>query len=181
MTGTNTIDPISILKGMEDRCRKSATGLPQKVEQGNEWSGIVFRLGNNRMLVPLDEVVEILTYPDLTVVPNTFPWVLGIANIRGKLLPVVDMNGYLNDSITQVKYRSRVLVVDWRGVFSGLVVDEVMGLRHFHEDALVQESSDIEEYLQPYVSHGYMAEGQYWGVFSLFALVESSQFIKTAV
>lgn len=181
MPAATVVDPVSILKDIEVACRESSTGLAPKVETGNEWSGVAFRAGDSLMLAPLGEVVEILTYPELTVVPNTCDWVRGIANIRGKLLPVVDMSGYLNGFMSQISFRSRVLVVDYKGVFSGLVVDEVIGLKHFPADAIEDKQPDIEESLRSYIRQGVSVDGNFLGIFSLHALAESPKFLQTAV
>jgi len=179
---TTITDAVAILRGIEERCRHAATGLPRKeIRQGNVWSGIAFRLGSNRMLAPLTDVVEILRYPDLSVVPNTYFWVRGIANVRGKLLPVIDLNGYLHGSLTAVTFRTRVLVVDCGGVYSGIVVDDVTGLRHLLDEAHVDELPDIDESLRPYVTHGYRIDNEISGIFDLFSLAESREYLKTAV
>jgi twitching motility protein PilI len=180
LTAAMQIDPVSILKQIEDRCRHSATGLPQNAESRRQWSGVVFRLAYSRMAAAMGEVVEILTYPELTVIPYTRSWVRGIANIRGRLLPVIDMNGFMHGRLTPIDRRTRVMVAECGGVYSGLVVDEVMGLKHFPEEAIVAEPGGIDEALRPYVHRGFSIEGEHWGIFSLAKLIESPQFLQTA-
>ena len=175
-----TTDPLSILKSIEDRCRLTATALPQRVTPRQQWSGVAFRIGATGLVAAMGEVVEILTYPELSVVPYTCSWVRGIANIRGRLLTVIDLNGYLHGRLTVIGKRTRVLVVECRGVYSGLVVDEVMGLRHFPAGAFVAEVTAIEVALRPYVSQGFSVDGEQWGIFKLLSLVESPQFLHTA-
>jgi len=181
MVNTNNINPVALLKGIEESCRSSAVGLPHKAEVTSEWSGIAFRLGGNSLLVPMDQVVEILDLPAFSVVPLSQPWVRGIANIRGKLLPVIDLNGYLGNELTRVTNKPRVLVIDYEGIYSGLIVDEVMGLKHFLEDEYTEEQADVDGFLEPYIVYGYRRNEQIWGVFSLFALADSQQFLQAAV
>jgi twitching motility protein PilI len=175
-----TTDPLSILKHIEDRCRLTATGLPQKTTTVRQWSGVAFRTGSTGLVAAMGEVVEILTYPELSVVPYTCPWVRGIANIRGRLLTVMDLNGYLHGRLASIGKRTRVMVAECRGVYSGLVVDEVMGLRHFPQEAFIAEPAGIEEALRPYVHQGFSMDGEQWGIFKLLSLVESPQFLHTA-
>jgi twitching motility protein PilI len=175
-----TIDPLSILRHIEERCRFCATGLPQKTETGRLWCGVAFRIAASRMVAAMGEVVEILTYPELTVIPYTRTWVRGIANIRGRLLPVIDMNGYLHDRLTTIGRRTRVMVADCSGVYTGLIVDEVMGLRHFPEEACLEGPSTVDEALEAYVHEGFCVDGQHWGIFRLSRLVESPRFNETA-
>jgi twitching motility protein PilI len=175
-----TTNPALILKNIENLCRLTATGLPLKMMATHQWSGVAFRIGGSRLVAAMGEVVEILTYPELSVVPYTCSWVRGIANIRGRLLPVIDMNGYLHGRLTSIGKRTRVMVAECQGVYSGLVVDEVMGLKHFPEESFVAELSRIEEVLRPYVHQGFSVDGEHWGIFRLMSLVESPQFLHAA-
>jgi len=72
------------------------------------------------------------------------------------------------------------MVAECQGVYSGLVVDEIMGLRHFPEEAFVAEPAEIEEALRPYVHQGFSVDGEHWGIFKLLNLVESPQFLHAA-
>jgi twitching motility protein PilI len=181
MGDLNIINPVAILKDIEESCRCCAVGLPHKAEVSNEWSGIAFRLDGNSLLVPMEQVVEILDYPVLSAVPLTQPWVRGIANIRGNLLPVIDLNGYLGNALTQVTDKTRVLVIDYEGLYSGLVVDEVMGLKHFLDEEYTEDEADVAALLQPYIGYGYRRNEQIWWVLSLYAVADSQQFLQAAV
>ena len=134
MTDKHHINPLAVLKDIEEACRSCAVGLPRKAEASNEWSGIAFRLGGHSLLAPMDQVVEILDVPTLSNVPLTQSWVRGMANVRGKLLPVIDLNGYLGNEMARLTGKSRILVINYEGIYSGLIVDEVMGLKHFLDE-----------------------------------------------
>ena len=173
--------PLEQLREIERNCLAHAHGLPQQLEVAEEWSGIGFRLGDLRLVAPLGEVVEVLTYPGLSKVPRTKSWVRGIANIRGNLLPIMDLQGYLNGTPTAMTRRSRVLVVNYKGVFSGLVVDEVLGLRHFLSEEKTPEAPVKEGAIAAYLPHGFRRGEEDWGVFSMYSLAESPQFLQAAV
>ena len=181
MSDIKVIDPVSILKSIEESCRCCAVGLPHKKEASAEWSGIAFRLDSHDLLAPMDQVVEILDYPLLSAIPLTQPWVRGIANIRGNLLPVIDLNGCLGNELTRITDKTRVLVIDYEGIYSGLVVDEVMGLKHFLNEEYTEEEADVAAVLQPYTGYGYRRNEKIWGVFSLYTLADSQQFFQAAV
>ena len=181
MSTTASIDPLVILRSLEDQCAESAASLPDKVERDSEWSGVAFRTGDHHLLASLGEVVETLVYPSLTAVPNTFNWVRGIANVRGKLLPVIDLNAYLGNEPTAITRRTRVLVIDCQGVYSGLVVDEVLGLRHFPVTSCRAVTGGVPASLSACVTRGFEMDGRVWGILSLSVLAESPQFLQTAV
>jgi twitching motility protein PilI len=181
MNTNTTVNPVAILRDIEERCRASAAGLPHKAEAGNTWSGIGFRIGDNYLVTELGEAVEILDVPVMSRVPLTMPWMLGVANVRGNLLPVIDVQGMLCGTMTQHTVRTRVLVFDHDGMFSGLVVDEVLGLKHFTDGEYTEEEAPVEDYLRPYTDHGFRRGDRVWAVFSLYALVDAPQFLQAAV
>lgn len=181
MTDTTAADPVALLKQIEDCCRACSVELPDNTRTEDEWSGIAFRIGSNNLVTPLGEVVEILDVPELTSVPLTRPWVRGLANLRGNLLPVIDLNGYLNGELAGITAKSRVLVIDCDGIYSGLVVDEVLGLKHFREQELIAEDSSVDAYLQPYCHGGFRRGDQTLAIFSMYALASAPQFLQAAV
>ncbi|MFW2439651.1 MAG: chemotaxis protein CheW [Arenicellales bacterium] len=181
MSESNVINPVAILREIEECCRSSEAGVPRKAEVSDEWPGIAFRLGRNNLIAAMDDVVEILDYPQLSVVPLTRPWVRGIANVRGNLLPVIDLSAYLGTELSRVTNKTRVLVINFNDIYTGLLVDEVMGLKHFHEDELTDEDVGVDEKLRPYLRNGFRRGEQVWGVFSLLSLVDSPLFLQVAV
>jgi hypothetical protein len=56
-----------------------------------------------------------------------------------------------------------------------------MGLKHFLEDEYTEEQADVDSLLGPYIAYGYRRNEQVWGVFNLFALADSQQFLQAAV
>ncbi len=173
--------PLQVLKNIEDRCRQGAAGLPQQEEVREEWLGIAFRIGDLHLAAPLGEVIELLTFPAMTRVPGAKPWVLGIANVRGNLLPVMDLNGFLYDRPTALTKRSRVLVLKQGGMFAGLLVDEVVGQRHFLEENRLSELPGVDVAVVPYLERAYRHEEENWAVFSMRRLAESPLFMQVAV
>ena len=69
----------------------------------------------------------------VTRVPGAKAWIRGIANVRGQLLPVVDLRAFLGGGTTNTDRSTRVLVAHHREVPAGLLVDEVLGFRRFNE------------------------------------------------
>ena len=173
--------PVGLLMELEQRWRTQARELPRQIEVTDDWLGIGFRLGKHRLVAPLGEVVEILPYPAVSKVPGAKSWVRGIANVRGNLLPIMDLHDYLRGRVVTPSRLTRVLVIEFNNVLSGLVVDEVLGLRHFLSEERTDTTSIDDDALAPYLSSGFRAGDQHWAVFSTRALVESPQFLQAAV
>jgi len=181
MPDSSRRSPLGWLEHIEQLCLRYAHGLPQQDQTDETWIGIGFRLGDLQLVAPLGEVAEILTPPPLSKVPRTKPWVCGIANVRGNLLPIMDLRGYLHDQSASLNRRSRILVVNHNGVYSGLVVDAVMGLRHFREEHRCDELPGDDARIHEYMKHGFRVGNEHWGVFSMYDLAETPQFLQAAV
>lgn len=181
MTDAQTNRPLQLLLHIETQCRTHARELPRQIDVKEDWLGIGFRLGTLRLVAPLDHVVEILTYPGMSKVPGSKEWVRGIANVRGNLLPIMDLQGYLHGDGAVPSRRSRVLVVNHKGVFSGLVVDEVLGLKHFAPEQRSAELPALDTAFANFVRDGFRVGDEFWGVFSMRELAETSQFLQAAI
>ena len=64
-------------------------------------------MGKRLFASSIGEINELLVTQPLTHVPGTREWLLGIANVRGNLVPVVDLGRFLFDQRTQATDRSR--------------------------------------------------------------------------
>jgi twitching motility protein PilI len=180
MSGHSQIEPILLLQDIDQRSREHAQGLPQQIEVKSTWDGVGFRLGNLRLVAPLDDVLEIFPYPRLTRVPGAKNWLKGIANVRGTLLPINDLVGFLGLGTAELGRQARVMVVRHKAIMVGLVVDEVLGMRHFPEEERTEEMPSVDEQVSRYLHGAFRQEGRLWGVFSMQTLVESTDFVKVA-
>ena len=84
---------------------------------------VCFRLGEESFGVDICAVREIVRAQEITAVPGTAGHVLGIVNLRGKIITVVDLRKRLGLGETLAEPRSRILVVDLEGVTVGFLVD----------------------------------------------------------
>ena len=172
--------PFQLLVGIDHRCRAFAAGLPSQKEVLQTWSGIGFRMGGRHFVAPMGEVSEVLHEPRFTLLPGVKSWVKGVANVRGRLLPVMDLCGFFGHDLSLVRKQRRVLIVDHQEVFAGLTVDEVIGMQHFSVEAFSEQLPPLEAKIQPFI-HGVFQREQPWLVFSPHALAQHQDFIEVAV
>ncbi len=180
MNAVRALSPFELLREIEVRSQTQALGLPQQIEVRRTWSGIGYRMGDIRLVSPMGEIAEILEYPSLSRVPSAQPWVLGIANIRGSLLPIMDLKGFVEGENTHLSKRSRVLVIQSGELSCGLVVDEVLGLRHFFEEEKIPQMTTLDERLHAFLDGGYRQGEANWGVFSMLKLAAHPRFLEVA-
>jgi len=163
-----------------ERCKENSTGLPKTEELKVYWSGIGFSLEGKNYVAPLDETAEILQIPSYTNVPGVKKWLRGVANVRGKLLPVLDLLGFLNsDKQANIKTR-RLLVIEKSTLYSGIIVDQVYGMQHFDTDDFSESISEENAEIAPYIIGSYSRDGEIWHVFSPYKLSEDPDFINVA-
>ena len=87
---------------------------------------VIFRLGAEEFGVPIMSVQEIVRVPEtLTRVPRTPPFVEGVINLRGTVLPVIDQRSRLGLPLIERNDRQRIMVYLLGGMRTGFIVDSV--------------------------------------------------------
>ena len=86
---------------------------------------VVLRVQGGDYAVPINRVQEIVRVPEITRVPHAQAGVEGVINLRGRVLPVVDLASRLGLGITERARSARVVVVDGGTESIGLLVDGV--------------------------------------------------------
>ncbi len=98
---------------------------------------VVFRLDKEEFGVPIDSVQEIVRVPDeLTHVPKAPPFVEGVINLRGAVLPVIDLRRRLGLPTVERSDRQRVMVFLIAGMRTGFIVDSVAEVLKIHKSAI---------------------------------------------
>jgi len=174
------LTPFEALANYEKRSLAHAAGLPEQIEAPGLWRGIGFRIGAHYLVSSINEVNEILTLPALTVVPGTRGWLLGVANVRGNLVPVIDLKQYLEGERSVLTDTSRVLLVRQLGGSVGLLIDEVLGQRSFSEEQRRDAVGEENEHYARFVAEKYPLGDVVWGQFSMNALVRTPDFVQAA-
>ena len=175
--GEQLFDALCLL---EARCRDNAAGLPQREALPDIWAGVLFRIGELAVLIPLEEVGEILEVPrEVTQVPGTKGWVFGVANNRGTLLPMFDLRSFLFDSATSRSARNRVLVVQRDEFPVGLLVGDVTGIRHFDVKTQTEQVPELPELLAPFALGSFKTGTTSYPVISVRRLTLDARFSLT--
>lgn len=175
------LSPIQLLRSIAARCRNQASGLPEQEEVRATWSGIGFRLGRHYFVAAMEEITEILRVPAFTRLPNVKPWVQGVANVRGRLIPVVDLDSFFETPSQESMRNRRILVIDQQDQTDGLIVDGVEGMQYFPVDDFVAEVPDLPATIQPYVRGHYQRDDRVWSVISMADLYDNELFQDVAV
>ena len=181
MTSLNSVsDVIHLLRDIEQRSQQGGARLSQQDGHNGVWTAIDFQIAKKNYLIPLTETREIFPVPNqITPVPKSKDWVYGIANLRGELLPLFDLKCFLYGQATKINKRSRILVINHPDVYSGVLVDGVVGLKHFQEapeDITLSTETEVSAYLNGTISHQTIN----WDVFSFHKLATDQRFLNAA-
>jgi twitching motility protein PilI len=160
---------------------RQARQLPAQVDYTPTRSAICFRVLGVDLAVFIEEINEILEVPGCTRLPRVKPWVKGVANVRGKLLPIVDLAGFLGRSLRSSPKQQRALLLDNSEVAVGLIVDEVIGMKHFPVNTFSRERDDIPAELSPYVPGAFRSDRDNWLLMRPEQLLNDQRFMDVAV
>lgn len=173
--------PFDLLREIERRSKTAlagATGVDVNVE---EWVGIGFRLGDEQFIVSRDSIREVLMVPAfITRVPGARSWVTGLANVRGHLLPIVDLKAFLGAGSNSGDREARVLVLHGVDIPIGLIVDEVYGFRRFLDTERTTMVSRTIIRCERYLEGVYERGIENWPIFSMQRLEASDEFQRAA-
>jgi twitching motility protein PilI len=126
------------------------------------------QLGGTRYLLDLLEAGEIVPLAPLARVPLTVPWYLGLANVRGLLVGVIDLARYLGQDSAPAGASARLVTfAPTLGFNCALLAERVYGLRQ--ASAMEREGDALRD-----------AEGKLWTPLSLAALVREERFQHVA-
>ena len=162
--------------------REFQQGLAQRLREAQAEAEPTSRLGvqagSGSWLLRLDDAGEMLPLPEISIVPLTRPWYLGLANIRGVLSSVVDFSAFAGGDTTARTPDCRLLLIAERfQSFSGLVISRMLGLKNVQSMQAVQEGST-----RPWIAGAFRDDdGRLWHELDIGALVAHEDFLHVGV
>jgi purine-binding chemotaxis protein CheW len=100
-----------------------------------------FRLGREHYAIETRYAREVVRLTDFTSVPSTEDFLLGVANLRGEIVPVFDLMLFFGFASQGLLDRSRVIVVGAADVEFGIIADSVEAVTHVPLGALVGDAA----------------------------------------
>lgn len=103
---------------------------------------VVFRLANEFFGIDIASVESIIKMQDITRLPQTPDFMEGIINLRGKILPVIDLSKRLNLPAVEKTLESRIVITSFSTATIGLIVDNVEEVIDI-DDSLIEPPPSI--------------------------------------
>lgn len=124
----------------------SVFAKPEQEAVGSaELDMLAFRLGPELYAMPIEQVREVTRLWEITPVPNSAPYILGIISLRGSVLPVIDLCIRLGIPSGERGEKSRIVVVNAAGEATGIVVDQMVGVVRIQEEEIRPAPETIEQ------------------------------------
>lgn len=122
----------------------------KKVDASTQW--VVFTVGEERFGVTATQVQEIVRYPDVTHVPDMPRFVRGVMNLRGKIIPLMDLQDRFGLTGEVSADRRRAVIAMFGDQFVGLVVHSVIGVVRIPADAIEALPATLPKVESEYIS-----------------------------
>ncbi|RDE24314.1 chemotaxis protein CheV [Motiliproteus coralliicola] len=108
------------------------SGILDSVDQRTQLVGqnrfelLLFRLGRHQLFaINVFKVKEVLKLPRLNAIPNSHPVVIGVANMRGQTVPVIDLSAAIGMRPTEITETAHMIVTEYNGTVQGFLVSDV--------------------------------------------------------
>lgn len=173
--------PFELLCELERRSKVALAGASGRDVDVEEWVGIGFRLDEEQFIVAREYIREVLMVPALiTRVPGAKDWVRGLANVRGHLLPIIDLKAFFGAGRFAGQRDARVLVIQGAELSVGLIVDEVFGFRRFLDSERSGQAPQTLVHCDRFLDGAYERGVENWPIFSIERLERSEDFQRAA-
>jgi purine-binding chemotaxis protein CheW len=113
-----------------------------KEEKTQSLQVVSFSVGSEFYGVHIEQVQEIIRMPEITHLPQTDDYIKGIINLRGNIIPIIDMRTRFNMKESDYSELTRVIVLNMNEKLVGIVVDSVSKVLELEEGA-IEATPDI--------------------------------------
>lgn len=167
------------------RLREFQAQLVERMQAARAGSGtyasqLGVMIGQQHFLLNLQEAGEIMSVGAITSVPLTQDWFLGLSNVRGGLISVIDLARFQGQAATAIDRESRIVVFAPTLSFNcGILVSRVFGLRHLTD---MRPQANESENAAPWSSQQYVdRDSQVWTELNLSLIVQDAQFLHVGL
>ena len=170
--------PFEYLLAVDRKCVAQQGGLVQQESDVSFSHGLGFQLGAHKYIIPIADVSEVLSVNDYTSIPRSPSWLVGIANVRGNLITLLDTHELIFSQIIEGKYSNkRMLLVKQGSHHYGLIIDSIIGMKSFNADQGIDEVPEGFDYDHiDHISAFYSSGEEWFAALSIQSLLSDERF-----
>ncbi len=118
----------------------------------NELMQVVgFNLEKETYGIDILNISEIIKPINITFIPNTLDFVLGVINLRGKIIPIADLNKKFFSKFKDITQDSRIIVVSVEDTTVGFLVDNIKKIYNIPKQNIENSPETVNENVQKYI------------------------------
>ena len=121
-------------------------------ESSEKGKYMTFRSGNENYGLAIQYVSEIIQMQEITAVPETEDYIKGLINLRGKVVPVIDVRLRFGQKAQEYNDRTCIIVVNVKSLVVGLIVEEIAEVVEINEENILPP---------PKIGHGDKEQNKY--------------------
>lgn len=96
---------------------------------------VIFKSSDNEFAIDIMQVQEIIRYKKITDVPQASDFIIGVVNLRGSVLPVIDFKKLVKNESSDFDNTKRIIIIELSEYKIGVLVDSVREVLRVNEDA----------------------------------------------
>ena len=174
-------NPFELLRVLAQRIDDMALPIPERSRQDDSWQAVAFQLDDATMLINMNAVQEVSPQPPVTRLPGVKRWVLGIANVRGEVLTIVDLHEFFELGGNRNPTLNRVIAIAQGETRLGVVVDRIIGMRQVAIQQVRQEPSEgCPETMKSCVSGAVLIDDNWMDIFDPSKFITNEKFLNVS-
>jgi len=166
------------LLSVDRKCVAQQGGLVQQESEISYSHGLAFQLGAHKYIIPIADVSEVLTVKDLTSIPRSPSWLVGISNVRGNLITLLDLHELIFSVPIGGTYATkRMLLIKQEAHHYGLIIDSIIGMKSFNAEQGIDEVPEgfNDEHID-HISAFYSSGEEWFAALSISSLLLDERF-----
>ena len=129
---------------MEDKdlvLEPSTDDEEKKELETQEGKYVTFKSGNEYYAIKIQYVNEIIVYQEITAIPESEDYIKGLINLRGKIIPVIDVRVRFKQEPVEYTDRTCIIIIDVNSTVVGLIVEKIAEVVEIDEENIIPSPS----------------------------------------
>ena len=173
-----------IISQIDDQVRETYENIGQVSSRPMSLLGIdsrqrhlLFTVGKSRYAASVNNIIEIGSYPSITLVPNVPRWVKGVINLRGEVFSVIDLKDFFENVITVYTDDERLIVVKTEdgSIMTSFLVDQINGFALLETEVSKNASEMFQDKVGSYLNGVFELEGMVFAALDIERLLKSPE------
>ena len=129
-----------ILNKIMDKIKKSNSN-PKKTKANHMTTYLIIILNDEKHLIKIKHISKIVKYKQIFPLPDSHKHLLGVSNISGEIIPVLNLKLILNISLKEITSNEKIIIVRHKGYIVGFLVNDVIDMIKLPDKQLKKDTT----------------------------------------